>query len=101
MTDATPVRLFLPARAAERLVPAPTAATIEPTVTQNSFDTASVDGIGEHVGSVYRYALRLAGRPELAEDLTQETMLRGWRDRQRLRESRATRVWLFRIATNL
>ena len=48
-------------------------------------------------------AMRCAwpGRPEPAEDLTQETMLRGWRDRERLREPRAARVWLLRIATQL
>src|SRR4029079_5576382 len=40
-------------------------------------------------------------RPDLAEDLTQETLLRGWRSRQKLRDDRAARVWLFRIATNL
>jgi RNA polymerase sigma-70 factor (ECF subfamily) len=65
-------------------------------VTPNPFDT-----IEEHVGSVYRYALRLAGRPEAAEDLTQETMLRGWRNRESLRDRRVTRVWLLKIATNL
>jgi RNA polymerase sigma-70 factor, ECF subfamily len=100
LTQGESVRLFLTARAAERLVPAPEAATIEPTVTLNPFDTASFDNIEEHVGSVYRYALRLAGRPEAAEDLTQETMLRGWRNRDS-RDQRVTRVWLLKIATNL
>jgi RNA polymerase sigma-70 factor (ECF subfamily) len=63
--------------------------------------THPFDAIEEHVGSVYRYALRLTRRPDLAEDLTQETLLRGWRSRQKLRDDRAARVWLFRIATNL
>ena len=57
--------------------------------------TQPFDTIEEHVGSVYRYALRLTGRPDLAEDLTQETLLRGWRNRQKLRDQRAARVWLF------
>ncbi len=70
-------------------------------MTPNSFDTVSSDRIEEHVGSVYRYALRLAGRPEAAEDLTQEAMLRGWRNRESLRDPRVTRVWLLKIATNL
>jgi RNA polymerase sigma-70 factor (ECF subfamily) len=65
-------------------------------VTVNSFDS-----IEEHVGSVYRYALRLTGRPDQAEDLAQETMLRGWRGRQTLKDPRVTRVWLLRIATNV
>jgi len=101
LTNANQLRLNLiagltssPQPAADRLVPAD-AARIEPTVTQ-PFDT-----IEEHLGSVYRYALRLTRRPDLAEDLTQETLLRGWRSRQKLRDDRAARVWLFRIATNL
>lgn len=83
-------------RAAERLVRSPAATAFEPTVTPNPFD-----GIEEHVGSVYRYALRLTGRVDSAEDLAQETMLRGWRNWPRLRDKRVTRVWLLKIATNL
>lgn len=85
-----------PPASAERLDAAQAAAMIEPTVTSSPFDT-----IEEHVGNVYRYALRLAGRTDVAEDLTQETMLRGWRNRHSLRDPRVTRVWLLRIATNL
>lgn len=50
---------------------------------------------------VYRYAIRLAGRVDLAEDITQETLLRAWRHREQLHDTRATRVWLLRIATNV
>jgi RNA polymerase sigma-70 factor (ECF subfamily) len=53
------------------------------------------------VETVYRYALRLTGRADLADDLTQETLLRAWRKRDALREPRVARVWLLRIATNL
>jgi RNA polymerase sigma-70 factor (ECF subfamily) len=87
---------------ADRLVahrpegPSPAVARIEPTVTQPCFET-----IEQHVGTVYRYALRLARRSDLAEDLTQETMLRGWRRRDSLRDARLARVWLLRIATNI
>ncbi len=63
--------------------------------------TQPFDTLEEHLGSVYRYALRLTHRPDLAEDLAQETWLRAWRSWQSLREQRATRVWLFRIATNI
>jgi RNA polymerase sigma-70 factor (ECF subfamily) len=101
LTPADAIRLWLVARsksdpwpAADRLALA--AVQFEPTVKPNSFDT-----IEEHVGSVYRYALRLARRTDLAEDLTQETMLRGWRNRRKLRDPRAARVWLLRIATDL
>jgi len=55
----------------------------------------------EYVPRVYRFALRLANDPHIAEDLTQETMLRAWRKRELLREPGAARVWLFRITVNL
>ena len=102
LTNADQLRLNLiagltngPQQAADRLVPTDAAARIEPTVTK------PFDSFEENVGSVYRYALRLTRRPDLAEDLTQETLLRGWRNRQKLRDERAARVWLFRITTNL
>jgi RNA polymerase sigma-70 factor (ECF subfamily) len=53
------------------------------------------------VPRVYRFALRLTADVNLAEDLTQETFLRAWRQRGSLREPQATRVWLFRITANL
>ncbi|MEX2316438.1 MAG: RNA polymerase sigma factor [Pirellulales bacterium] len=61
----------------------------------------SSDALEAHVGMVYRYAKRITGRADLAEDLTQETLLRAWRSRHRLREPRAARLWLLRIATNI
>jgi RNA polymerase sigma-70 factor, ECF subfamily len=59
------------------------------------------EGLAEHVPHVYRLALRLTGDRHRAEDLTQETFLRAWRGRQQLKDNRAERVWLFRIAANL
>jgi RNA polymerase sigma-70 factor (ECF subfamily) len=55
----------------------------------------------EYVPRVYRLALRLTGDAHAAEDLTQETLLRAWRQLDRLRASGSARVWLFRIAANL
>ena len=55
----------------------------------------------EHVPRVYRFALRLTGDRHRADDLTQETLLRAWRHRKRLRDPAAARVWLFKIAVNL
>lgn len=37
----------------------------------------------------------------MAEDITQEALLRAWRRRSDLRNESAARVWLFRIATNI
>jgi RNA polymerase sigma-70 factor (ECF subfamily) len=50
---------------------------------------------------VYRFALRLCEDPHVAEDLTQETFLRAWRQRDRLREEGTALVWLFKITANL
>lgn len=57
--------------------------------------------IEPHLPSVYRFVLRLTQDPHRAEDLTQETFLRAWKNRTQLRDNRAVRVWLFRIAHNL
>lgn len=54
-----------------------------------------------HAEAVYRYALRLTRRADLAEDVSQETLLRAWRNQSGLREERAARLWLLRIATNV
>jgi RNA polymerase sigma-70 factor (ECF subfamily) len=59
------------------------------------------DILEEWVPRVYRFALRLSNDHDTAEDLAQETFLRAWRHRERLRDKRAARVWLFRITANL
>lgn len=106
MTAADDLRLWLVAKTRGRVSPRPgfvsrrdattgstaAAARNEPTVTLP---------LEEHIEAVYRYARRLTGRPELAEDVTQETLLRGWKQRNKLREPRAARLWLLRIATNV
>ena len=38
---------------------------------------------------------------ELAADLTQDALLRAWRKRRSLKDHRARRAWVFRIAANL
>jgi RNA polymerase sigma-70 factor, ECF subfamily len=55
----------------------------------------------EYVPRVYRFALRLTGNRDDAEDLTQATLLGAWQDRAHLRDSAAARSWLFTIAANL
>ena len=49
---------------------------------------------------VYRYLLWLSGQRDTAEELTQETLLRAWRSRDRLRDTEKIRVWVFQIALN-
>jgi RNA polymerase sigma-70 factor, ECF subfamily len=57
--------------------------------------------VDEYLPHVYRFALRLTGSRQDAEDLTQDTFLRAWRGRGRLRDAGAARAWLFTIAKNL
>jgi RNA polymerase sigma-70 factor (ECF subfamily) len=57
--------------------------------------------VDEYLPRVYRFALRLTGSRQEAEDLTQETFLRAWRRRGHLRDPDRARVWLFTIAKNL
>jgi RNA polymerase sigma-70 factor (ECF subfamily) len=58
------------------------------------------DLLEAHITPLYHFALRLAGSRH-AEDLAQETLLRAWRERRSLRDSRVTRVWLLQIAVNV
>ncbi len=55
----------------------------------------------EYLPRVFRFALRLTGSHQEAEDLAQETFLQAWRRRTQLRDPNATAVWLFTITKNL
>ncbi len=68
---------------------------------QRGSDATVDELLASHADAVYRYALRLTRDPHAAQDLVQETLLRGLQSRGKLREPAAARVWLLRIATNL
>src|ERR1700752_933617 len=58
------------------------------------------DVVREHADRVYRLAYRLTGNPHDAEDLTQETFVRGFRSLAAYKPG-TFEGWLHRITTNL
>lgn len=61
-----------------------------------AFDTL----VSRHLPSVYRFVSRFTGRPELAEDATQETFVKAWRNLKRFDANRPIVPWLLQIARN-
>lgn len=54
-----------------------------------------------HLDAVYRFALRLSGAPDQAEDLVQETYLRAFRSWGQYTRGTAAKSWLFTICRNV
>lgn len=54
-----------------------------------------------HLDAVYRFALRLSGSPDLAEDLVQETFLRAFKSWGQYTKGTAAKSWLFTICRNV
>lgn len=50
---------------------------------------------------LYRYAERMMGRPDDAEDVVQQAFIKGYRNLDRCRDPEKVGGWLFRIAVNL
>ena len=53
-----------------------------------------------HYEALYRYAFRLSGASQMAEDLTQETFCQAQRMLHQLREESKAKSWLFTILRN-
>jgi RNA polymerase sigma-70 factor (ECF subfamily) len=56
--------------------------------------------VESHYAALYRYAFRLSGTPQLAEDLTQETFCQAQRKLHQLRDPARAKSWLFSILRN-
>src|SRR6185295_16232733 len=56
--------------------------------------------VESHQSAVRVHCYRMLGSLQDAEDLTQETLLRAWRNRERFEGRGSVRGWLYRIATN-
>lgn len=54
-----------------------------------------------HLDAVYRFALRLAGNPDEAEDLTQDTFFRAYRAWEQYTPGTRCKSWLFTICRNV
>ena len=54
-----------------------------------------------HLDAVYRFALRLSGAPDQAEDLVQETFLKAYKSWGQYTCGTATKSWLFTICRNV
>lgn len=66
-----------------------------------SRERAFHDEVLPHLDAVYRFALRLAGEADVAEDLVQETFLRAWRAFDQYERGSRARSWLFTICRNV
>lgn len=58
------------------------------------------DLFSEHASYIYNYALRLSCNPAAAEDLSQETFLKAWKNRYQLRDQKSVKYWLRKICLN-
>ncbi len=54
-----------------------------------------------HVGRIYSICLRMTANPAGAEDLTQQTFIRGWERLDTFRGDSEFAAWLRRIAVNI
>lgn len=68
-----------------------------PTATKIGFEEEALP----HLDAVYRFALRLSGEPDVAQDLVQETFLRAYRSWDQYTRGTAAKSWLFTICRNV
>lgn len=54
----------------------------------------------ENAAPAYRFALRLSGNAEDAEDLASQALAKAWKAESKFRSSASPRTWLFKIILN-
>ena len=68
--------------------------------TEGSTDQRLRALVGDHVEAIYRVALSVVRDPALAEDVTQETVIKAWQSLGTYRGEGSERAWILRIAHN-
>lgn len=53
--------------------------------------------VHDHAAGLYRFAFRLSGEADTAEDLVQEVFLEAWRSLHSLRDPGSAKAWLYQI----
>jgi len=68
-------------------------------VQQSAGDTFR-DGLVETIPALRAFARSLCGKRDVADDLVQETMMKGWQSRERFQPGTNLKAWLFAILRN-
>ncbi|MFH1170359.1 MAG: sigma-70 family RNA polymerase sigma factor [Candidatus Vogelbacteria bacterium] len=56
--------------------------------------------MSQYLSPVYNFVYRLTGGADLANDITQETFIKVWKNLKRFDETKSFKPWLFAIARN-
>ena len=64
-------------------------------------DRAFENLVVPHSAEIRLHCYRMLGSSHDSDDMVQETLVRAWRAKDSLDDPRATRSWLYRIATNV
>ena len=68
---------------------------------KNASQTISAEEVVSLYGTyIYNIALKLSGKPEMAEDIAQETFIKVWKHIDQLKDQNAIKKWLHTICVN-